>query len=173
MAKHTGRRAPRRKKLFAPIVNNELALATLAKDALLASVLGASPGEEMWLKLARFTWTIKGITAGDGPWLVGVAHEDYSNAEIEEYLEAAAQWDIGDKIAQEQSARKIRVVGLLHGPGGTDVGEVLNNGNPIDTPLRFKVQEDQSLKIWVLNKGVTMTTGAILIVNGNVFMNRA
>ncbi len=161
-----------RKKLFAPIVNNELPLSTLAKDALLASVLGGSPGEEMYFKMARFTWILKGVASTDGPIVVGIAHEDYSNAEIEEYLENATQWDIGDKIAQEQSARKIRVVGVFAG-GTPGLFQSLNDGKPIDTPLRFKVQNDQSLKIWALNKGVTMQTGSILVVNGNVFMNRA
>ncbi len=157
--------------MFSPIVNNELALSTLAKDALLSSALGQSPGEEMWLKMIRATWSVKALAAGEGPLLVGVAHEDYSNAEIEEYLENAAQWDIGDKIAQEQSRRLIRVVGVL---ALNDSTFALNNGNPIDTPLRFKCQEDQSLKIWVMNKGSDpLSTGAIVHVNGNVFMNRA
>lgn len=90
-----------------------------------------------------------------GPLIVGIAHSDYSTAEVEEWLELVTGWDQGDLISQEISKRKIRVVGTFN-PESTDAVatvHVLNGGRPLTTKCGWMLTEGQTIKYWVYNKG--------------------
>ncbi len=122
--------------------------------------------DKMWLLSADLVWALQGLTADEGPISVGLAHGDYSATEIEEFIEASASWDAGDKVAQEQRKRKIRVVGIF---SGNETEEVLNNGMPIKTKLGFAIEEGETLATWAYNQsGATLTTGAALRLNGGI-----
>ncbi len=111
-------------------------------------------------------WGITGHTAGEGPLVVGVAHNDYSAAEIQEFLENVTSWDTGDMISQEKANRKIRVVGEF--PGAEAV-ETLNDGKSIKTKLNWKVEIGSTLDAWIFNKDqATLTSGTILLFNGKI-----
>ncbi len=122
--------------------------------------------DKMWFISAELVWGLQGLTGGEGPITVGLAHNDYSAAEIEEFIESSASWDAGDKIAQERRRRKIRVVGIFD---GLSANEVLNNGLPIKTYLGMSIEEGQTLSTFAYNQsGATLTTGAALRLNGGV-----
>ncbi len=116
------------------------------------------------------TWDIEGRTAGEGPLVVGVAHSDYTAAEIEEWFQATGSWDRADKIAQERQTRKIRQVGIFAG-GGTL--ESLNDGKPVKTTLKFNVEDGSTLAQWALSLDSSqLTTGAVVHTNGKVWARR-
>ncbi len=165
LAKH-GKR-PRR-RYYAPTIDNVLALSTLADNTLISATFGASdPGQETWLMSARMTWSIDGHTAGEGPIIVGLAHEDYSDAEIEAYLENPAGWTPQDLVAQEISRRKIRIVGSF---SGLTASESLFDGRAVKTKCNWRNGPADTLKVWAFQKsGAPLTTGTRLVNVGNAF----
>ncbi len=167
----------RRKKLFVPTINATLALGALADQDLISATLGQNPGIETFLMSMKATWNLDNATPGEGPILVGVAHEDYTDAEIEEYLENTQSWSPQDLVGQEIANRKIRIVGSFgntaRGGTATTSTERLQDGKPIKTICRWVNSDSQSLKIWAFNKaGGPLTTGGRVVVVGNAFMNR-
>jgi len=148
-----------------------MALGTLANVDAVSEIFAGIADGRVWLLSHKGTWALRDLTPGEGPISVGLAHSDYSDTEIEEWIEATAGWNEGDKIAQERSKRKIRLVGVFD---GALESARLNDGNPIKTPLKFYVEEGQSLRVWAYNQsGAVLTTGAVLVVNGSTFMKRA
>ncbi len=111
------------------------------------------------------TWALDQLTGPQGPLFVGVAHSDYSDAEIEAVIEAAGTWDRGNKIARELAKRLIRTIGSF-GPseGGVVEDLVLNNGLPIKTKLNWMLQTGDTLKIWIYNSGDAAVSSTIPIV---------
>ncbi len=67
----------------------ELSLGTLAGDTLLSGAVPDSVTEKAWLSSVKCAWALRNYTvaAGDGPIHVGVAHNDYTDAEIEAWVE--------------------------------------------------------------------------------------
>ncbi len=132
---------------------------TTAADDVTALNLTEVFTEERRILSIEASWALQGETAGDGPWSVGMAHSDYSAAEIEECLEAVGSWDEGDKVAQEQAKRLVRQVGIL-----TEEETALNEGQPIKTRLNWRVATGDSLKFWLRNRGIQLTTGSEITV---------
>ncbi len=98
--------------------------------------------------LANFT-----ADAADGPIMVGVAHADYTVAEIDEFIEASGAWDEGNKVAQEQQKRQIRRIGVFASPPTAAEDVVLNDGKPIKTKLNWILNQGQTLSLWAYNMG--------------------
>lgn len=168
----TGRR--RYTGYFFPRVSSTLALSTLAtNDMLIGAVLGAVDAPT-WISKIRATWTISNITQGDGPIIVGLAHSDYSAAEVEEWFEATSAWQTNNKIAAEQAARKCRMVGALQSDAaGDNTTWSLNDGKPITTKLGFAVNATQGLIFWAFNDGnAVLITGSSIHLNGVVTCRR-
>ncbi len=108
--------------------------------------------------------------AGDGPITVGIAHSDYTSAEIEEFIENAGSWDEGDLVQQEVAKRKIRIVGTFDkGDLGTVDTAVLNDGKALTTKLGWILNAGQTCSIWVYNNGSSPldTTDPQLFVKGH------
>lgn len=137
-------------------VDEELSAAALASKDVVGAVFDEVTGERMKCSSLVAAWSMENFTpgAGVGPIVVGVAHGDYTDAEIEEYLENSGQWDRGNMVSQEISRRKIRVVGALGGDVDT-AAEIsrLANGRLIKTKLNWILQEGQTLRIWAFNMG--------------------
>ena len=161
------RRRRRRGRLIVPRINKELALGTLADNTLLSATVGTNAGQESWLISADLTWALSGHTAGEGPILVGIAHEDYSDAEIEAAIEATTDWIVHDQIGQELAKRKVRVVGHFSGVG---VDETLNDGKPIRTKCNWRNGPDDTFKFWAYSQAASLTTGTLIHVNGKAFL---
>ncbi len=169
MAKRKGKY---RKRLFAPRVSAAKLLATLADVTLISGDLSASGVNDRWFVMsAKLTWAIRNLTAGEGPIHVGLAHGRYTDAQVEEWIEATTSWDVTNVTAQEHSRRMCRHVGTFN---GLFTEEVLNDGRPIKTPLRWMLSEGENIKFWAYNaSGAALTTASAVLVNGVCFMNRA
>ncbi len=102
------------------------------------------------------TYSISNLTAGVniGPFIFGVAHNDYSDAEIEAWVEGAGSWDIGDMTTKEVRSRRIRQIGVLDVTTGGVSGTLsVNDGKPITTKLNWLLAEGNGLAFWVYNAG--------------------
>ncbi len=101
----------------------------------------------------------------------GIAHSDYTDAEIEECLEATAAIDIGDKVAQEKANRLVREIGTIV-PGTISAGGAgFNDGRPVKTRLNWMIGIGDTLRLYVRNgSGAVYTTGATLKAKGNLWV---
>ncbi len=120
-------------------------------------------------------WSMQDYTfaQGDGPIMVGVAHSDYTSAEIEAFIENNASWDIGDMIGQEVGKRLIRIVGTFSGfDANVGAASALNDGKPIKTKLNWKLAIGDTLKVWAYNLGTSAlaTTDPFVSVEGHLNM---
>ncbi len=161
-------------------VDEALPLGTLSGKAVVAIVF-----DEVMVEGGRITsvvgsYAMEGFTptAGDGPIRVGLAHSDYTAAEIEEFIENAGSWDPGNKISQEINSRRIREVGVFssEGQGVAAVGGpvTLNDGKPIKTKLNWYLTTGDTLDLWAYNSGGgNLTTGAEVHLSGhaNIFLD--
>ncbi len=163
------RKGRRRGFLLKGKIDETLPLGTLANADVVGDVFNDTLDQEAYAISQEAIWTIRELTDDEGPIIVGVAHGDYTDAEIEEYLENAGSWTRGDMLAQEIAKRKIRSVGSFAATGTGD--QVLNDGKPIKTRLGFMLQEGQTIKVWAWNKsGAALTTGAQVFLEGHVWL---
>ncbi len=168
MARNTKGR--RRRPVQKLVYSIPLVLSTLASNALVRGALSDTVDDSVYAISQDARVGLRNLTPGEGPIVVGVAHSDYTAAEIEECLEAVTSWDRGDKIALEQAGRKVRTVGTF---SGVNAEEVLNNGMPVRTRLGFMLEPGTTLAWWAWNKsGATLTTGGIVEANGQVWARR-
>ncbi len=155
MAKHgKGRRSFNLRKVPSTPAQ---ALGTLAGVTVLAVDMVPDADGEYTVASAEYTHGITGLTAGEGPVQIGLAHSDYSVTEIKECLEAQASISLGDKVAQEQANRLVRVLGRVSAAEPN-----LNNGSPIKTKLNWKMTIGDQLVLFAYNDNSSpLTTGAI------------
>ncbi len=147
-------------------VSPRQALTTLASNIVVAGALTASADGAYRAKSVKATWGITELAATEGPITVGYAHSDYSVTEIKEALEASAAINQGNKVAQEQANRLVRVVGVLN--GGDDQ---LNDGKPISTKLNWLIAIGQNINIFAYNDGSdALTTGANVTCMGDMWI---
>ncbi len=155
-------------------VDEELSIGTLAATTLISTPFDNTVIERTLVSSLVAVWGIDDWTpaAGDGPLQVGLAHSDYSSAEIEAWIEATSSWSESDKISQEVNSRLVRTVGILVSPsavGDGSGGSRLNNGNPIKTKLNWILNTGQTLRVWAYNTGSSAfaTTVPIMRVQGH------
>ncbi len=113
------------------------------------------------------------LATNDGGCEFGLAHSDYTSTEIEECLEANASMDRGDKIANEQSNRLVRRVGVFpsHQSSGTTSEVGFNDGRPMKTRLNWVLSPGDTLNIWVRNgSGTIWTVNSLLSVTGDIWV---
>ncbi len=143
-------------KYIKGVVDENLSVGTLAARTLVAQQFDETPQEEMWATSIVASYSLSDVTPGAniGPLLVGIAHSDYTDTEIEEYIENTGSWAVGDQIAQERNKRKIRIVGTFRWTALAGIGDAaLNEGMPIKTKLGWNIITGQSLDVWVYNLG--------------------
>ncbi len=151
-------------------IDETLSLGTLASKALVADTWDESPEEKTLISSIVATWAIDNITAGQGPLIFGVAHSDYSDAEIEAVLENQASWDQGSKVEQEIAKRLVRQIGQFVAVGGASPNEIdFNDGKPMKTKLNWRLNSGDTLKMWVYNSSAAAlsTTVPVLQCNGH------
>ncbi len=168
----TKRRTYRRRRAYnlrRVRINTELPLSTLASDtALKVGLTGASDITYRAITL-KGTWTLKGLTQGEGPITVGYAHSDYSVAEIKECIESFASISPGLKIEQERANRQIRVVGTF----SSEVNSSLQDGRLIKTRLNWLLPEGGGSEVvmFAFNEQTTaISTGSTVNFNGNMWV---
>ncbi len=135
-------------------LDEDFALGTLAANT---AVLEATPvvGERTLISSVEAIYSLAGFTSGDniGPIEVGLAHSDYSLAEVEEFLEQTTGWNEGDLVSREVSSRKIRRIGVFGIPSSAGGSSTLNDGKPIKTKLNWILNAGQGLNIFAYNQG--------------------
>ncbi len=147
-------------------VDEELALGTLATKTLVGTTFDETVNERTLVSSIESIWSLRDFTAGEGSIVVGVAHGDYSDAEIEEVIENAGSWDEGNKVSQEISKRLVRTIGTF---GGGATEETLNDGKAIKTKLNWILNQGVRLKLWAysFNTTANLTTGAVVGAQGH------
>ncbi len=152
-------------------VDESLSLGTLAASAVVGDQWDEVVNERTRISSILVTWMIDNITSPQGPIVFGVAHSDYSDAEILEVIQNAGSWDSGNKISQEQAKRLVRVIGTLQADGDfagtTDYR--FNEGRPKHTKLNWMLQTGDTLKMWAFNRsaGALATTVPTLRADGH------
>ncbi len=133
-------------------IDESLDLGTLATKTLVADTFDESPEETTLISSIVAIWSLDNLTAGQGPIIFGVAHSDYSDAEIEAVIENQASWDQGSKVEQEIAKRLVRQIGQFvrtEGSGASDVQ--FNDGKPMKTKLNWRLNTGDTLKMWAYN----------------------
>lgn len=172
MAKHTGRRQGRKfRRYIRGNIDLKIDVGTLAAQALAAQVNGDVVVDNTWLSSIVASYSLGQITAGAGvgPLVFGLAHSDYSAAEIEAFIENADSWDVGDKIAQEVARRKIKIVGKFHIEGTENTVVVFDEGRQIKTKCNWMLEAGQTFDLFIYNQGESAfaTTDGDLSMNGH------
>ncbi len=158
----------KRYNLFAPRISMSAAAGALADNTVARSALAATLVREVWVHSVKCTYVVDAHTAGEGPWLFGWAHSDYTAAEILECLTAVGSWDISNKILQEQARRKVRIVGTFNGLASE---ELFNDGRALKSTIKFKLTAGQTLVLWQWNRsGAIFSTGSLIQVNGVAYL---
>ncbi len=136
-------------------IDIDMALGTLAAKT---ALLGASDTviERTLISSVVATYSISDMTplANQGPIEVGVAHSDYSLAEIEAYLELDTSWSETDLTDREIQSRKIRRIGVFDSAQGGALGAyTIRDGKAVKTKLNWIVTGGQGVNFWVYNLG--------------------
>ena len=98
-------------------------------------------------------------TQNTGPVRFGVAHSDYSDNEIEAYLETTDSWSSGDLIANEIARRKIRTMGVFDNPPTLADIVTMWDGAKKKFKLNWILNTGQTLRMWSYNEGTVAIVG--------------
>ncbi len=150
-------------------VNASLSLGTLAQFAMgIGNLVGSADGQYRVVS-ADLTWSISGLTVGEGPLAFGLNHSDYSTTEAKEWFDSAASISKGNKVLNEQRRRKCRQSGTF---SGALAAEVINDGKPIRTKFSMQSPIGTLVEFWVHNGGSAspLTTGATVRVAGKLYI---
>ncbi len=155
-------------------IQSKLAIGALAAEALVAGVITNAAAQRMRFVSLKASYAISDLgAAADDGFSFGLAHSDYSAAEIEECLESYLAIDLSDKVGQEKANRLVREIGTisLTGIGGVGGGISFNDGKQVKTKLNWLMAPDDQLQIWVRNSsGTVYTTGSQIVINGNLWV---
>ncbi len=155
-------------------VNEQLSMAALASKTGVLAAFDETVNERALISSLVARYGLEGLTPATqvGPIMVGVAHSDYTLAEIEEWIESTGTWDEGNKQQQEVGQRLIRRIGVFEtSRGAAAIGSsVLNDGKAIKTKLNWILNQGQTLNLWVYNLGnaAVATTTPIVTAEGHV-----
>ncbi len=173
MATKKGGRGRRKFNLRMVRVNSENAVGALATLDVLSAGLTANAADKIRFisLIGSWTWSdIQQIT--DDAMSFGVAHSDYTAAEIEECLEATGSMDLGDKVAGEQANRLVREIGTFNGLATAAGGGIqFNDGKPVKTRLNWLMSAGDSLVVWVRNASTLVyVTGSEITFAGKLWV---
>ncbi len=160
MARRKG--GSRRRKLDVLHSQNQLLPAALSGNNLIGDAIPTADtvlGENYRLQAMDLLIAWKAFTAGEGPIMIGIAHADYSDAEIEEWLEVVGQYTPDDLVAAETRRRLIRQIAVIDLDDAT--GHI-NDGQPVRvSKLGWMLNSGTvGVRIWAYNSGGgALTTG--------------
>ncbi len=153
-------------------IDYRLQLGVIAGNDVVDQLVADTVVDTTWCSSVKATWTLDNWTKGEGigPIMVGIAHSDYTDAEIEEWIENATNWDVGDLRVQEIGRRKIRIVGTFSNPDTSSESAQLSEGRQITAKVNMMLNEGDTLQIWAYNTGSqahSATTNPNLRVQGH------
>ncbi len=165
MAKPRRRRRRWTADMQAVQVFHVLAFGALASSTLIGVNMLAAGDNEYRLLTIKGLWSIRDLTVGEGPLIFGVAHSDYTDAEIEEFLETETMLTRGNMVATREIGRRlVRRIGIFTGNAAE---ETINDGKPVYTRLNWPMATAIVPKLWIYNaSGATLTTGAEISFHG-------
>ncbi len=170
MAKHKGKGRRRMGRYIHGDVNETLGLGTLAGRTLVSDIFDNVVNERTLVSSIECIYSMTNFTAASdsGPIVVGIAHSDYTDAEIQAVLDATLSWNEGDLVAQEVVNRKVRKIGIFETPPNASTAVRLNDGRKIKTKLNWTLLQGQSLRVWAFNLGGTAlaTTAPAIFCEG-------
>ncbi len=136
-------------------IDELLALSTLAAATLIGGNFDNDVNERTLVTSIVSTWSMQNFTpqVADGPIVFGVAHSDYTDAEVEEVLQLTSSWQAGAMIEQEKGARKVKIIGTFETPEDATKTARFNDGRPMKTKLNWVLDSGQTLKQWCYNQG--------------------
>ncbi len=171
MAKNHGRRR-RRFTLRRVRVANGVATGALAALDVTAGPITDVATDPYRLITADLSFKLVDLGAAiDDGQEFGLAHSDYTSAEVEECLEAQASIDLGNKVAQEQANRLVRSIGTLTGDAVASGGKYFNDGQPVKVKLNWRMSTGDQLNIWIRNaSSVVWSSGAAMTASGNLWI---
>ncbi len=153
-------------------VDEELDLGTLGAKTLVAGAFDETVNEVTLATSIEYYASLRDFTRATdvGPIMIGVAHGDYSAAEIEAWIENSGSWNRGDLVSQEISKRLIRKLGIFELPSEVADAVVLNNGRSTKVKLNWKLITGQTLDLWAYNLGAAAiaTTTPIVTLEGHI-----
>ncbi len=175
MADKPRRRRRRTGTYLRGTVDEQLAVGTLSGQTAAKQDFDEVTTEKTKISSIVATYGLRNWTPvqDSGPLIVGIAHSDYTAAEIEAVIENAGSWNRGGKIEQEISKRLVRRIGMFDIPVDISESVVLNDGLPIRTKLNWSIQTGQTLSIFVYNTGqvaVNDTVTPEVVLQGHVNM---
>ncbi len=133
-------------------IDENVIITDLAAATLVSSDFDETPEQDTLVSSIVASYSIDNLVAGQGPLIFGVAHSDYSDAEIEEFIENTGSWDQGSKVEQERAKRLIRKIGTMVGTQGSGTVDVKwNNGVPMKTKLNWRLNTGDTLNLWCYN----------------------
>jgi len=149
-------------------VDVSLTLGALTQNDLIGVAMTTVSNEAFRALSVQGTWSLHNLTPGEGPIVVGVAHGDYTDSEVEAAVEADESMVRADKIAQELADRLVRRVGSF--PGAL-AEEVLYNGVEIYKRLNWAHSTGQALRMWAHNRsGANLNTGGVVNFTGKLLI---
>ncbi len=170
MAKHNYKRGNQPRKV--KIASSVGAGALTPGDVISGGIIGTSTEAYRLLSVnLAYSWS-EIASLIDDTLQFGLAHGDYTAAEIEECLEAGGALAMGDKITQERANRLVREIGVIEGEiGSAGEGDVFNDGRKLKTRLNWLMSTGQVLQMWIRNgSGIIWTTGSNLVVIGEMWI---
>ncbi len=168
MAKKRGSSRKRMGKYQRGQVEETLPLTTLAANTAVSDIFDETMAESGRITSIVATWDLDEWTevANAGPIQVGLAHSDYTDAEILAWIQNTGSWNFGDQVQQEVAKRKIRWIGTFPSAPAEGTGvAVLNDGKPIKTKLNWRMRTGQSLRLWAFNQGSAAVATTVPLVH--------
>ncbi len=155
-------------------VESSLAVGALVGSDVVSSALTAVSANRYRVTSIKASYTIVDVPATiDGAYQFGIAHSSYTDAQIEECIEATGAIDIGNKVSQEQANRLVREIGTISPQGVSIIGGEIsyNEGRPVKTKLNWMIGIGDTLVLYVRNgSSVVYTTGALLKTKGELWV---
>ncbi len=148
-------------------VDESVSLTTLAARTLVSGIFDDSVSERTLITSLVGRWAMTQYTFGTniGPVMVGLAHSDYTDAEIQEVIDNSRSWEEQDLIGQEVGKRKVKIVGIFQGFDSPTADMVLKDGMPIKTKLNWILNSGQTLRVWAYNLGTVAIGTTVPIVH--------
>ncbi len=154
------------------VIDEDLDLGTLAAQTLVGDTWDESANQRMLISSIVANYSLDGLVAGQGPIIFGVAHSDYTDAEIEVVIEAVGSWDEGNKVSQEQAKRLVRQIGQFVGELDTGTDDIqFNDGKPVKTKLNWILNTGDTLKMWAYNVSTAALTTSAPVMRANGHAN--
>ncbi len=154
-------------------VDEGLALSTLASTTLISAVFDETVTERTKISsiVVSAAMILYTPAAGDGPIEIGVAHSDYNDTELEEWVENTGSWDVGDNIQSKEIGRRmVRSLGMFD-KADTDANapDTINDGKPMKIKLNWILNSGQTLRLWAYNHGTSAlaTTNPVVSLKGH------